>query len=293
MATVTGFTASRMIALENSTVVGGTIAGDDLILQQHDGVTINAGNVRGPQGPAGINGTNGATGQGWVPVEIGNAKNLDNFQDPGTYSQTQRSEAVSGTNYPTPYAGFLEVVSTPGGFTKQVYTVGDMGSPTSPDLNNSYVRFCNAGSWTPWVSQGSTSSPYLSVILSTSQNIPNSEYTRVVFQTVEENTLFSYNAGTGEATVQVAGRYMILGTCVWTNNGTGRRIVRLRKGSTELSAFTNVAEAVTYYTTQAQVPERLEVGDVVTMDAFQESGATRQVVSYLRRTRLAISYMGP
>ena len=78
MATVTGFTASRMIALENSTVVGGTIAGDDLILQQHDGGTINAGNVRGPQGPAGRNGTNGATGQGWVPVEIGNAKNLDN-----------------------------------------------------------------------------------------------------------------------------------------------------------------------------------------------------------------------
>ena len=33
-------------------VVSGTIVGDDLILTQNDGDTINAGNVRGPSAPA-------------------------------------------------------------------------------------------------------------------------------------------------------------------------------------------------------------------------------------------------
>jgi hypothetical protein len=56
MATVTGFTAERMLEIENGTVVDGSISGSDLILVRRDGVEINAGNVRGPQGiqgPAG------------------------------------------------------------------------------------------------------------------------------------------------------------------------------------------------------------------------------------------------
>lgn len=56
MATVTVLTAARMLAIEAASVVDGDIVGDNLILTKHDGSTINAGNVRGPQGiqgPAG------------------------------------------------------------------------------------------------------------------------------------------------------------------------------------------------------------------------------------------------
>lgn len=42
-----------MLAIENNTVVSGTINGDDLILSTHGGADINAGNVRGPVGPQG------------------------------------------------------------------------------------------------------------------------------------------------------------------------------------------------------------------------------------------------
>lgn len=56
MATVTGFTAARMTQIENETVVDGDVVGDDLILTRRDGVTINAGNVRGPQGIQGLTG---------------------------------------------------------------------------------------------------------------------------------------------------------------------------------------------------------------------------------------------
>lgn len=50
MATVTGFTAARMLAMEAATIVDGDVVGDNLILTRHDGTTFNAGNVRGPIG---------------------------------------------------------------------------------------------------------------------------------------------------------------------------------------------------------------------------------------------------
>jgi len=53
MATVTGLTAERMLAIEAASVVDGDVVGDNLILTQHGGTQINAGNVRGPQGPTG------------------------------------------------------------------------------------------------------------------------------------------------------------------------------------------------------------------------------------------------
>lgn len=53
MATVTGMTAERMLAIEAASVVDGDVVGDNLILTKHDGTQINAGSVRGPAGPQG------------------------------------------------------------------------------------------------------------------------------------------------------------------------------------------------------------------------------------------------
>lgn len=54
MTTVTGFTADRMLAIENTTIVGGSVVGDDLMLTPRVGSAINAGNVRGATGSPGI-----------------------------------------------------------------------------------------------------------------------------------------------------------------------------------------------------------------------------------------------
>lgn len=67
MATVNGFTAERMLEIENSTVVDGAVDGSgDLILETRDGTPINAGHVVGADstvpGPAGADGAPGATG---------------------------------------------------------------------------------------------------------------------------------------------------------------------------------------------------------------------------------------
>ena len=53
MATVTGLTAERMLAIEGASVVDGDVVGNDLILTKHNGTQINAGDVRGPAGPQG------------------------------------------------------------------------------------------------------------------------------------------------------------------------------------------------------------------------------------------------
>ena len=53
MATITGLTADRMLAIEGASVVDGEVVGTHLILTQHDGTTIDAGDVTGPPGPAG------------------------------------------------------------------------------------------------------------------------------------------------------------------------------------------------------------------------------------------------
>lgn len=56
MATITGLTAERMKEIEDASVVDGGVVGGNLILTKHDGSTINAGKVTGPQGPQGIPG---------------------------------------------------------------------------------------------------------------------------------------------------------------------------------------------------------------------------------------------
>lgn len=62
MTTVTGLTAERMIAIEGSSVIAGNVSGNDLILTKHNGQTMNAGNVRGPQGNQGVPGPQGPQG---------------------------------------------------------------------------------------------------------------------------------------------------------------------------------------------------------------------------------------
>jgi hypothetical protein len=61
VATVTGYTASRIQEIEDQAIIGGHITGDNLILERNNGGTVNAGNVRGPQGNVGPSGSVGGT----------------------------------------------------------------------------------------------------------------------------------------------------------------------------------------------------------------------------------------
>jgi titin len=61
MATVTGLTSTRMLAIEAASVISGVVNGSgNLILTKKDGTTINAGAVVGPAGPTGSAGVVGS-----------------------------------------------------------------------------------------------------------------------------------------------------------------------------------------------------------------------------------------
>lgn len=62
MATITGFTAERMLEIEEGTVVEGVVTGGHLILTTRGGVEIDAGPVVGPTGATGATGPAGADG---------------------------------------------------------------------------------------------------------------------------------------------------------------------------------------------------------------------------------------
>src|SRR4029079_13322719 len=53
MATVTGLTAERMIAMEAATIIDGEVVVDNLHLITRGGTVVDAGNVRGAPGPTG------------------------------------------------------------------------------------------------------------------------------------------------------------------------------------------------------------------------------------------------
>lgn len=106
MGTVTGFTAERMQAIEDGTVVSGTVNDDgDLILTHHDGSTTNAGNVIGPAGAPGADGGGGSGGS--VPTGVmlayTGAAAPSGFLlcDGSSYLQTAYEDlfGVIGTNY--------------------------------------------------------------------------------------------------------------------------------------------------------------------------------------------------
>lgn len=60
MATIKVYSAARMKQIEDESVVGGHVDGNDLILTTRAGTNINAGNVRGATGSTGATGPAGA-----------------------------------------------------------------------------------------------------------------------------------------------------------------------------------------------------------------------------------------
>lgn len=70
---ITGYTAERMQAIENASVIDGDIVGDNLILKRFDQTTINAGNVRGPQGIQGPPGQDGDVTVAQLNAAVANA----------------------------------------------------------------------------------------------------------------------------------------------------------------------------------------------------------------------------
>ena len=150
MGQITGFTAERMLAIENGTVVDGHISGSNLILEKKDGGLIDAGNVRGPQGIAGppggiadapINGTLYLRKDGvWVPALIAPSDGKKYAMKDGAWVNLEHPWKLEFNDIgPTPPAGFLAGDLVPG----EHYYVSFTGMGNIVNYN---IRFAIAGS---------------------------------------------------------------------------------------------------------------------------------------------------
>ena len=89
-------------------------------------------------------------------VALGSDANLDTLLDWKVYTQDTNSGAASGTNYPVPLAGMLEVLPVAGGsgsyvwqrYTTYRHTAAVGGEEIGPTV---YVRSFYSGAWSPWV----------------------------------------------------------------------------------------------------------------------------------------------
>lgn len=140
MATVTGLSKDRMLAIEAASVVDGVVNGSGhLILEKHDGTLIDAGNVKGPQGADGVVGP---------AISFVGVQNLDAYMTAGIWAEGSDANAALGSNYPEPYAGLLEVYNRAAFQVYQRYTVyATQGSRV-------WVRGYTSGAWGSWVLQG-------------------------------------------------------------------------------------------------------------------------------------------
>jgi hypothetical protein len=105
MGTVTGLTAARMLEIEAACIVAGAVSlgpgptTDHLILTKHDGSTVDAGNVRGPQG---IPGNVGPTGPGITWRGTWNPGTAYTVGDGVVYNGSSYRRSVSGTTATLP-----------------------------------------------------------------------------------------------------------------------------------------------------------------------------------------------
>ena len=89
-------------------------------------------------------------------VALGSGANLDTLLDWKVYTQDTNSGAASGTNYPVPLAGALEVLPVADGsgsyvwqrYTTYRHTTLIGGEEIGPAV---YVRSFYSGVWSPWV----------------------------------------------------------------------------------------------------------------------------------------------
>lgn len=284
MATVTGFTASRMISVENASVVGGTVVGDDLILTTHGGSNINAGNVRGP------------AGAGNVPVNI-TTQNLNSIWAPGAYTQNSSGNSTLARNYPLSGGrGVLEVISEPDQFfIYQRFTVLAMGSYS----NQVYVRTSyNRTFWTSWSLMVGPGLPYGRIKGSSTQTISNftGSNTKVTLfdnATLSEKDGVSWDNTNKRFTVLNAGIYNLFAKLVWQAQATAvgyRRVFIYQNGSSQGDYI--IGPNTTSFPVSVEFDLPCASGDLLEVYCSQTSGGNLNLINNFGTCEFQVKYSG-
>ena len=87
-----------------------------------------------------------------APTIISNSVNLNSITSSGFYIQESNAFALSGSNYPAPYAGALSVFSnvSEGTIFQQYQVIGAPETGSANTLNRTWWRSFFGGSWKVW-----------------------------------------------------------------------------------------------------------------------------------------------
>jgi hypothetical protein len=112
------------------------------------------------------------------------------------------------------------------------------------------------------------------------QNINNTTWTPVTFNTEEYDTDTIHDAGDPtKLTCKHAGKYIITGQITWgDDNSSGIRYLSIIVNSTTIAQAAHAAAA--YLTMEIMTVYNLSVNDVVTLNVYQDSGNTRLIGYY-------------
>lgn len=145
MTSVTSFTAARMQAIEDETIVDAELDGDNLILTTREGTDINVGSVRGPTGATGATGAQGAgvavgmladfpkapLPAGWITCD-GSTQLIADYPDLAAYLGTTFGGNGTTTFGLPSYAGRVRVQQDAG--QTEFDTVGETGGAKTHTL---------------------------------------------------------------------------------------------------------------------------------------------------------------
>lgn len=144
---------------------------------------------------------------------------------------------------------------------------------------------------------GRTLSPV--VTRTTNQSIPDSTYTNVSFDTVENDdwNCWDLSPNPTRLVVPVTGRYVLSGAVVFAANNTGHREIRFRKnGTTELYAntFQPVSNSVESHVVCSTPTVPLTKNDYIELQVWQSSSGSLNILGTDDvKPSLSFLYIGP
>lgn len=307
MATVTGYTAARMQAIEDSAVVDGVVVGDNLILSRHDGSTIDAGSVRGPQGPIGsssdtavvicTSGTRPGSPYAGLLIYETDTKRMYKWDGSAWVYSGGTIICTSSTRPSSPFAG-LEIYETD---TKRPYTYngtawqytgGDVicTSSTRPSSPFAGLAIFETDTKKGYVWNGSAwfnpNDPMRAKVNRTSvQAVGSGVVSYIVWTTEEYDTTGIWSpGGTADSFVVPVdgdGDWRYTFNANFAVNGNGVRVLGITKNATIMSTMNILPNVYWLVGGVVSCDFRCDAGDVIKAFAYQTAGAVVNIdVSY-------------